>query len=170
MGAVRRMHSICQKEWKNTWSIKRYKASISLQTLMSKAVLVKSGDKYLPGVQISELEEMYRCERPGKSRDSLQAAVLRKQGRMLETMAYTMGHGISTTHRWLFRMVREGPDGGHDGKSPGRPRLLSPRQEKVIEGYMDGTPRNSGFGRGSWNAKMISRHILEQFGVSYSNI
>ena len=88
---------------------------------MSKVVLVKRGDKYLPDVQLSELEEMYRCECPGKSRDSLQAAVLRKQGRTLEMMAYTMGRGISTTHRWLFRMGREGPDGRHDGKSPGRP-------------------------------------------------
>ena len=40
---------------------------------MSKAVLVKRGDKYLPGVQLSELEELCRYERSGKSRDSLQA-------------------------------------------------------------------------------------------------
>ena len=45
---------------------------------MSKAVLVKRGDECLPGVQLSELEEMYRCECPGKSGDRLQAVLLRK--------------------------------------------------------------------------------------------
>ena len=47
----------------------------------------------------------------------------------------------------------EGLDGRHDGKSPGRQRLLNPEQEKTIEGDLDGTPRESGFERGSWNAR-----------------
>ena len=58
--------------------IERYKAPIPLQTLMSKTVLVKRGDEYLPGVQLSELEGTYRCKRPGKSRDRLQATLFRK--------------------------------------------------------------------------------------------
>ena len=36
---------------------------------MPKAVLVKGGDEYLPGVPSAELEEMYRREIPSKSRD-----------------------------------------------------------------------------------------------------
>ena len=111
---------------------------------------------------------MYRRERPGKFRDRLQAAVLRKQGRTLEKIASVTGRGISTTYRWLSKMEREGPDGRHDGKSPGRPRLLNPEQEKVIEGDLDGPPRGSSFERGSWNARMVARHILERFGVPYS--
>ena len=75
---------------------------------------------------------------------------------------------ISTVHRWLYRMERKGPRGRHDGKSPGRPRLLNPEQEKVIEGDLDRTPRDSGFERGSWNARMVAKRILERFGVPYS--
>ena len=63
---------------------------------------------------------------------------------------------------------REGPNGRHDGKSPGRPRLLNPGQEKAIEGDLDGPPCDSGFERGSWNARMVARRILERFGVPYS--
>lgn len=111
---------------------------------------------------------MYRRERPGRSRDRLQAAILRKRGRTLEGIARIMGRDISTAHRWLSRMGREGPDGRHDGKSPGRPRLLNPEQERTIEGGLDGTPRDSGFERGSWNGRMVARRILERFGVPYS--
>ena len=136
---------------------------------MPKATLVKRGKEYLPGVQLPELEEMYRRERPGKSRDRLQAAVLRKQGRALWKIARIMGRGVSTTHRWLSRMEREGPDGRHDGKSPGRPRLLNSEQEKVVEWDLDETPRDSGFERGSWNARMVARRISDRFGVPYSS-
>ncbi len=30
-------------------------------------------------------------------------------------------------------------------------------------------PRECGFVRGSWNAKILARHILERFGVQYSS-
>lgn len=40
---------------------------------MPKAALVERGEECLPSVQLSELEAMYRRERPGKSRDRLQA-------------------------------------------------------------------------------------------------
>lgn len=136
---------------------------------MPKAAPVKRGKEYLPGVQLPEPEETYGRERPGKSRDRLQAAILRKQGRTLWKIARVMGRGISTIHRWLSRMEREGPDGRHDGKSPGRPRLLNPEQERTIEGDLDGTPRDSGFERGSWNARMIARRISDRFGVPYSS-
>ncbi len=38
---------------------------------MPKAVLVMRGEEYLPGVPLAELEEIYRCEPTGKSRDRL---------------------------------------------------------------------------------------------------
>ena len=112
---------------------------------------------------------MHRRECPGKSRDRLQAAVLRKQGRTLKGIAYIVGRGICTIHRWLSRMECEGLEGWHDGRSPGRPQLLNPEQEKVIEGDLDGTPCECGFERGSWNAWMIARRILDRFGIAYSS-
>ena len=130
--------------------------------------MVKKGHEYLSDVQLSALEEMHRRERSGKSRDRLQAAVLRKQGRTLEEIGRIVGRWACTIHRWLYRMEREGPEGRHDGKSPGRPRLLNAEQEKVIEEDLDGTPRDSGFGRGSWNARMVAKRILDRFGVPYS--
>ena len=132
---------------------------------MPKVVLVKRGKEYLSSIQLSELEETYRRERPGKSGDRLQAAVLRKLGRTLEKITRIMERGVSTVHRWLSRMEREGLDGRHDGKSPGRPRLLNPDQEKAIEGDLDGPPSDSGFMRGSWNAGMLAGRTGDGFGV-----
>lgn len=79
-----------------------------------------------------------------------------------------MGRGVGTVHRWLVRMEREGPEGRHDGKSPGRPRFLSSEQERTVEADLAGSPRECGFGRGSWNARMFARRILERFGASHS--
>ena len=122
---------------------------------MPKAALVKRGEEYLPGVSLAELK-MYRRERPGKSRGRLQAAVLRKQDELLEKIAGIMGRGVGTIRRRLFRMECEGPEGRHDNKSPGRPRLLSPEQEKAVEGDLDGTPYDGGFECESWNAGMVA--------------
>ncbi len=93
---------------------------------MPKGTLVKRGKEYLSCIQLSELEETYRHEHPGKSRDRLQAAVLRKRGRRLKEIARTLGRGISTVYRWLYRMKSKGVECRYGGKSPGRPRLLSP--------------------------------------------
>ena len=136
---------------------------------MPKETLVKRGEEYLPGVQLSEPEETYRRERPDKSRDRLQAAVLKKCDVMLKEMARTVGQEISTVHRWLYGMERKGLEGRHDTKSPGRPRLLNAEQERIIEEDLDRMPCNSGFERGSWNARILARHILERFGVQYSS-
>ena len=85
---------------------------------MPKAALVKRGKEYLPGVQLPELEEMYRRERPGKSRDRLQAAVLRKRGRTLWKIARVMGRGVSTIHRWLSRMSVKARMAGTTARAP----------------------------------------------------
>ena len=61
-------------------------------------------------------------------------------------------------------MEHEGLKSRHDTKSPGRPRLLNAEQERTIKGGIDGTPRDSGFERGSWKARMLAKHILERFG------
>ena len=93
---------------------------------MTKAVLVKRGDEYLPDVPLAEPEETHRHEPPGMSRDRLQAAVLRKRDKMIVEIATISGCHPSTIHRWLHRLEREGPDGRYDRWGPGRPRLLTP--------------------------------------------
>lgn len=135
---------------------------------MTKTILVKRGGEYLHDIPLSKLEEAHRREPPGKSRDRLQAAVLRKHGRMLEDIASIIGRDSSTIHRWLHRMECEGPDARHDRWGSGRPRQLTPEQESAIEEDLDKLPSESGFGRGSWNSKMVARRIADRFGIMCS--
>ena len=76
-----------------------------------------------------------------------------------------MGRSVSTVHRWLSQLEREGPDGRHDGKSPSRPRLLTPEQERLIQEDLDGPPSDSGFAHGSWNARMLAGRIGDRSGI-----
>ena len=107
---------------------------------MPRAVRTKRGEEYLPGVHLSELEEMHRRERPGKSRDRLQAALLRKRGWKIVKMARIVGRDPGTVSRWLRRMDLGGPGARHDRKSPGRPPKLDPDQERAIKGDLDKPP------------------------------
>ena len=148
-----------------TCGAERFRSSFSPRTPMPKAVLVKRGEEYLPGVLLAELEEAHMLEPPDKSRDRLQAAVLRKRGKMLAEIAATSGRHPSTIHRWLHRLERKGLEGRHDRWGPGRPRLLTPEQERLIKEDLDGPPSESEFSRGSWNAKMLARRIGDRFGI-----
>ena len=122
---------------------------------MPKAKLVERGEEYLSDIPLEVLDETHRREKAGKSRDRLQAAVLRKRGHTLDDISKIMGRDISTVHRWLFRLKCKGLEHRHDKKSPGRPRNLTPEQERMIENDLDTPPSESGFSRGSWNSKMI---------------
>ena len=112
---------------------------------------------------------MYTCEKPGKSRERLQAALLRKDGKILKEIAHILGRGISTIERWLIKMENKGVEHRHDLKRPGRPPTLSPEQEKVIEDDLDKPPSESGFKRGSWNNKMLVKRVFDRFNIVISH-
>ena len=86
---------------------------------MSKIPLAK-GAAYLKNISYSQLEAVYEREKFGKSRDRLQAALLRKEGNILKEIARIMGRGISTIYQWLYRMQNEGVESRHDHKRLGR--------------------------------------------------
>lgn len=132
---------------------------------MSETKLVERGEEYLPEILLDELEKIFKDEKPGKSRDRLQAAVLRKSGQVLCDIAKIVGRHKSTVSRWLLRMARGGLGHRHDKKSPGRPRKMTPEQDRMIESDLDKPPSESGFSRGSWNSRMVARRILDRFSI-----
>ena len=134
---------------------------------MSKIPLAK-GAAYLKNISYSKLETMYKREKPGKSRERLQAALLRKKGKILEEIAVILGRGVSTIYRWLYKMDHEGVEHRHDRKRPGRPRTLNLEQEKAIKEDLDKPPSECGFKRSIWNSKMVVKRIFERFNILYS--
>lgn len=83
---------------------------------MPKAALVKKGEECLPGVQLSELEAMYRYERPG-NRDKLQAVVLRKQDRAFWKVARVMGLGPVPSTGGCIGWSTRAPKAGTTGRA-----------------------------------------------------
>ena len=134
---------------------------------MPRKLKVKRGEEFLPDVSISQLSEMQRKEPPGKSRDRLKAAKLRKRDWTLDRIADIVEYAKSTVHGWLLRMQEEGLERRHDHKSPGRPPRLSGDQISELDGILRRSPTDSGMERGSWTAKMVARIIQDRFGAPY---
>ena len=131
---------------------------------MPKPNVVKRGSRYLRGVDVKYLEVMVEGEKPGKSRDVLQAAVLRKRDKTLGEISNCIGHPVSTIHGWLARLESGGLGRRYDNKSPGRPPRLTDEEQKAIGEDLDKSPTECGFGRGNWNSKMVVQRIWVRFG------
>ena len=121
------------------------------------------GEECLPDVPPAGLEEMHRRERPGKSGDMLQAAVLRKSDNTLGEICGIAGRPASSIHGWLRRLKRERLGRRRDQKSPVRRRSLTPKQEGAIKGDLGKPPSESGFERGGRNSKLLARRIQDRF-------
>ena len=105
-------------------------------------------DAFLTDVDLSDLKRMVRKERPGKSRDRLLAAIMRKEGKSQQYIAEHLGRAQSTISAWLNRMQNEGLEGRYDRKKPGRPSRLSAERQKDVSAALKEEPFKSGFERG----------------------
>ncbi len=126
-----------------------------------------TAEAFLPDVTLLELITAYRREPSGRSRDRLQAAVMRKRGRSQGRIAGRLGRAQSAVSCWLRRMAAEGIAGRHDRRIPGRPCRLSGEQGEEVRRDLLGEPADCGFERGTWTAGLLAAHILRKFGVRY---
>ena len=136
---------------------------------MPKPVIVPKGADYLPGVPLETLKEMQRREPAGKAKEMLQAAVHRKEDKTIEAIGKCIGRSVGTIHGWLARLSLGGLERRYDRKSPGRPPHLSGEQQAAVEASIDRPPKDSGFARGNWTAKLVARLIKVRFDVPYTN-
>ena len=136
---------------------------------MPRTARVKRGDRFLPGTSLQELEAMRGEESDHKVKTILQAAIHRKRGMSLDSIAGALGYARSTVYGWLARLEAGGPERRHDRKSPGRPCRLSERERVQLEGVLRGSPRKGGFRSDMWTARMVARHIRNAFGIEYGS-
>ncbi len=129
---------------------------------------VKRGIEFLKGTTTSEMEYRLKAEHSGKSRERLQAALLRRQGQDLESIRKILGRGKGSISRWLNRMQKEGPDAILDGKSTGRPCKLSKVQQEAVKISLAQDPMSSGFERSNWTARLLGVHIENNYDIRYS--
>ena len=129
---------------------------------------VKRGDAFLPDVSVSEIESLQTKNTGYKIKYILQAVRLRKEGRTFRDIAKAVGIPKSIVYGWLQRVAVSGFDRIHDSESPGRPCRLSDEQKESLENDLLKHPTECKFLGGSWTAKMVVRHIVNEFKILYS--
>jgi transposase len=73
-----------------------------------------------------------------------------------------------TVRNWISDFLRQGVKSFIPKTSQGRPRSLTPQEEKIIIKTLERPPSSVGFCGGSWNAKKIRQLIMDKFNKKFS--
>ena len=72
-----------------------------------------------------------------------------------------------TVAKWIARHRAVGDAGLAAKPTPGRPRFLTPAQERTVLGWLADTPTAHGFRTDRWTARRVADLIRRRFGVAY---
>ena len=129
---------------------------------------VRRGKEFLSHVSTDRIEQRLKEEPPGKSRERLQAAQMRRNGKSESMICKILGRSKSTISAWLNRIEKDGLDAIHDGKSTGRPPKLSPDQQDAVWACLEEDPTLCGFERSNWTARVLAMFVKDIWDVQYS--
>jgi transposase len=90
------------------------------------------------------------------------------EGYSVDEVADFLGVSIRTVWRWLALARGDGPDGLSSRPVPGRPRKLTPTQEKVVLRWLHDSPTEHGFATELWTAARIAQRIEQEFGIIFN--
>jgi transposase len=72
-----------------------------------------------------------------------------------------------TVAKWMARHRQSGDAGLTARPTPGRPRLLTGEQERVVLGWLADKPTAHGFRTDLWTARRVADLIRRRFGVEF---
>jgi transposase len=72
-----------------------------------------------------------------------------------------------TVAKWMARHRQDGDAGLAAKPTPGRPRFLTPDQERQVLEWLVDKPTAHGFGTDLWTARRVANVIYRRFGVQY---
>ena len=122
-------------------------------------------DDYMHGIDLDVIEAFMNAEPPGKARDRLNMARLRRMGRGVREIGRLMGKAYSTTRRWLWRMHTDGLGGKDDKTRDGGKPMLSEGHTTFISKCLDGSPADHGFEGEDWHTWHMSSILESKFGI-----
>jgi transposase len=84
-------------------------------------------------------------------------------------VAVASGLGVHpvTVAKWLARHRADGDAGLVARPTPGRPRFLTPEQERRVLGWLADKPTAHGFRTDLWTARRVADLIRQRFGVAF---
>lgn len=130
-------------------------------------VWIKKGLNFLPDISKLELKKLYKSEKNVKAKLRLLAALQRKEGGTLDSIAFSLEKPKTTIHDWLKRFEQYGLDNIYDTKQPGKPTRLTKKQFDKLEKVLDDSPQNQGLPFVLWTTKLVQYVILKLFNVKY---
>ena len=88
-------------------------------------------------------------------------------GQTQVTVAKVFGVHPVTVAKWVARHRASGEAGLAARPTPGRPRFLSPDQERRVLGWLAEKPTAHGFRTDLWTARRVAEVIRRRFGVAF---
>jgi transposase len=122
----------------------------------------------LDGVRLEELYEVKEQIDEGKPRERVLAAIGRKQGDHLDTLAERHGVVEKTIRNWLDRFEEEPIEQApYDTPRPGRPAKIQGQDREQLFEQLQQSPTELGYDQQAWSANLLLHHIKEEYGVEY---
>lgn len=88
-------------------------------------------------------------------------------GRTQAAVAVTLGVHCVTVAKWMARHRAAGDPGLAARPTPGRPRFLTPDQDRQVRGWLAEKPTAHGFRSDLWTARRVAELIRRKFGVAF---
>ena len=88
-------------------------------------------------------------------------------GRTQASVAEGLGVHPVTVAKWMARHRTEGEGGLTAKPTPGRPRFLTPDQERQVKSWLSQKPTEHGFRTDLWSARRIVELIRRNFSVAF---
>ena len=129
---------------------------------------IQKSDKFLPEISQEKLKQIYNKEKNAKAKLRVLAAIKRKEGNTLETIAYSLQKPKITIHDWLKRIDSEELIGRYDIKQNGNKSRLTPKQREELEKILDESPQNQNIPFTMWTTTLIQYIIYSRFNVLYN--
>src|SRR4051812_27898163 len=89
------------------------------------------------------------------------------RGQAQAAVAAALGVHPVTVAKWVARHRAGGDAGLAAQPTPGRPRFLTPEQDRQVRRWLAGQPTDHGFPTDLWTARRVADLIRRRFGVAF---
>ena len=123
----------------------------------------------LDDITLEELHELREQTEGEIPRERVLAAIGRKQGDKIKTLAERHGVVEKTIRNWLDRFEEEPIEQApYDAPKPGRPSKLEEHEREELFEHLQQPPTELGYEQQAWSTKLLLHHVKEEYSVEYS--
>ena len=120
-------------------------------------------------ITMEELQELREQTEGGVPQERVLAAIGRKQGDQIDTLAERHGVVERTIIYWLDRFEEEPIEQApYDEPRPGRPSKLDDDEREQLFEDLQNPPTELGYEQQAWSPKLLLAHVKDEYDVEYS--